>query len=262
MSTELVFNNNGKILTNSVLVAKKFGKEHKHVLDSIRKIMTAENSAVLQMFEQSSYLNEQNKLQPMFVMTRDGFTLLAMGFTGKQAMEFKLDYIGAFNKMEETLKKTSITTLPDFTNPAEAARAWAHEYEQKQIEARRADAAEQQVFALSQEIADMKPKASYYDMILNNKTTVLVTQIALDYGMSAKAFNKKLYELRIQHKVNGQWILYAPYIALGYMHSRAVEIVRHDGSKMLKYNSEWTQKGRLFLYDELKKHNILPLIEQ
>lgn len=262
MSTELVFNNNGKILTNSVLVAKKFGKEHKHVLDSIRKIMTAENSAVLQMFEQSSYLNEQNKLQPMFVMNRDGFTLLAMGFTGKQAMEFKLDYIGAFNKMEETLKKTSITTLPDFTNPAEAARAWAHEYEQKQIEARRADAAEQQVFALSQEIADMKPKASYYDTILNNKTTVIVTQIALDYGMSAKAFNKKLYELRIQYKVNGQWILYAPYIALGYMHSRAVEIVRHDGSKMIKYNSEWTQKGRLFLYDELKKHNILPLIEQ
>lgn len=262
MSTELVFNNNGKVLTNSVLVAKKFGKEHKHVLDSIRKIMTAENSAVLQMFEQSSYLNEQNKLQPMFIMNRDGFTLLAMGFTGKQAMEFKLDYIGAFNKMEETLKKTSITTLPDFTNPAEAARAWAHEYEQKQLEARRADAAEQQVFALSQEIADMKPKASYYDTILNNKTTVLVTQIALDYGMSAKAFNKKLYELRIQYKVNGQWILYAPYIALGYMHSRAVEIVRHDGSKMIKYNSEWTQKGRLFLYDELKKHNILPLIEQ
>lgn len=262
MSTELVFNNNGKVLTNSVLVAKKFGKEHKHVLDSIRKIMTAENSAVLQMFEQSSYLNEQNKLQPMFIMNRDGFTLLAMGFTGKQAMEFKLDYIGAFNKMEETLKKTSITTLPDFTNPAEAARAWAHEYEQKQLEARRADAAEQQVFALSQEIADMKPKASYYDTILNNKTTVLVTQIALDYGMSAKAFNKKLYELRIQYKVNGQWILYAPYIALGYMHSRAVEIVRHDGSKMIKYNSEWTQKGRLFLYNELKKHNILPLIEQ
>ena len=263
---ELVFKgSNGKPITNSLLVAKKFGKSHDNVLKSIRSIL---GGGVLKnnetpMFEETTYINEQNgQTYPMFIMNRDGFSLLAMGFTGNKAMEFKIEYIGAFNKMEDMVKRTTMTALPDFTNPAEAARAWAHEYEQKQLEARRADAAEQQVFALSQEIADMKPKASYYDMILNNKTTVLVTQIALDYGMSAKAFNKKLYELRIQYKVNGQWILYAPYIALGYMHSRAVEIVRHDGSKMIKYNSEWTQKGRLFLYDELKKHNILPLIEQ
>lgn len=259
---ELVFNNNGKVLTNSVLVAKKFGKEHKHVLEAIRKMMTAENSAVLQMFEESSYLNEQNKQQPMFIMNRDGFTLLAMGFTGNKAMEFKIDYIGAFNKMEEAIKSTTMTALPNFSNPAEAARAWAEQYEQKLLESKRADAAEQQVYALSQEIESMQPKVSYYDMILNNHSTVLTTQIALDYGMSAKALNKKLFELRIQHKVADQWILYAPYLPMGYMHSKPVEITHNNGTKSIKYNSEWTQKGRLFLYDELKKHNILPLIEQ
>ena len=119
----------------------------------------------------------------------------------------------------------------------------------------------QQILTMANEIQDMTPKANYYDMILNNKSTVLTTQIALDYGLTAKAFNQKLYDLRIQHKVNDQWILYSPYITMGYMHSKPVEITKHDGQKMIKYNSEWTQKGRLFLYDLLKKHNVLPLIE-
>ena len=259
---DLVFINNDKALTNSLLVAKKFGKEHRHVLESIRKIMTAENSAVLQMFEESSYLNEQNKQQPMFIMNRDGFTLLAMGFTGKQAMEFKLDYIGAFNKMEETLKRTSITALPDFTNPAEAARAWAEQFEQRQIEANRADEAEEQVLALTSEIESMQPKVSYYDMILDNKSTVTITQIAQDYGMSAIKFNQTLYDLHIQHKVNGQWILYAEYLGQGYVQSKPVPINHNNGLQTVKYNTEWTQKGRIFLYEELKNHGIIPLIEQ
>ena len=102
---ELVFNNNGKALTNSLLVAQKFGKEHRNVLDSIRKILdTAENSAVSGMFAESTYVNDKNATLPMFFMNRDGFTLLAMGFTGKKAMQFKIDYIGAFNQMEQTLK--------------------------------------------------------------------------------------------------------------------------------------------------------------
>ena len=266
MNNALVFQgSNGQPLTNSVLVAKKFGKSHDNVLKSIRAIL---NGGVLKnnetpMFEEATYVNEQNgQTYPMFIMNRDGFTLLAMGFTGNKAMEFKIDYIGAFNKMEEQIKHTTMTALPDFTNPAEAARAWAHEYEQKQLEARRADAAEQQVYALSQEIESMQPKVSYYDMILNNHSTVLTTQIALDYGLSAKTLNKKLYEMRIQHKVGDQWILYAPYLPMGYMHSKPVEITHNDGTKSIKFNSEWTQKGRLFLYEELKKHNILPLIEQ
>jgi Rha family phage regulatory protein len=133
MTTELVFmGESGQAITNSLLVAKKFGKDHKHVLESIRKLMTAENSAVLQMFEESTYINEQNKTQPMYLMNRDGFTLLAMGFTGTKAMEFKIDYINAFNKMESKIKK-SIALLPDFTDPAAAAEAWAKEYKEKKV---------------------------------------------------------------------------------------------------------------------------------
>lgn len=182
-------------------------------------------------------------------------SMMSQSKKGKEARRY-------FIECERKLKNVTMTALPDFTNPAEAARAWAFEYEQKMIATKRADDAEQQVLLLTSEIEQMQPKVSYYDMVLNNKSTVLTTQIALDYGMSAKAFNKLLYEMRIQHKVGEQWILYAPYISCGYMHSKPIEIMRHNGRKEIKYNSEWTQKGRLFLYDELKKRNVLPLIER
>jgi len=156
----------------------------------------------------------------------------------------------------------SVPAIPDFTNPAEAARAWAEQYEQKLIEARRADEAEKQVLVLSHEIESMQPKVSYYDTILASKETVTTTQVAQDYGMSAVALNKILSDLRVQHKVNGQWILYAPYISQGYVHSKAIPITRSDGRKDAKMLTEWTQKGRIFLYNGLKNHGILPLIER
>ena len=102
---DLVFRGqDDQVLTTSLKVAEVFEKEHKHVLDAVRKLFTAENSAVKQMFQESTYLNERNQSQPMFVMNRDGFTLLAMGFNGKKALEFKIAYIDAFNKMEAELK--------------------------------------------------------------------------------------------------------------------------------------------------------------
>ena len=103
---EIVFRGtNDQALTNSLLVAKSFGKEHKHVLDSIRKLIDgcAEISAD-PMFEETTYVNEQNgQTYPMYLMNRDGFTLLVMDFKGKRAMQFKIEYIKAFNSMEEQI---------------------------------------------------------------------------------------------------------------------------------------------------------------
>lgn len=152
--------------------------------------------------------------------------------------------------------------LPNFSNPAEAARAWADQYEKVQTESKRALEAERQVLELSDTVASMKPKAEYYDIILASKETVTITQIAQDYGMSAKAFNVLLRNFGIQHKVAGQWILYAKYLPFGYVQSEPILIDHKNGMKETKMFSKWTQKGRLFLYEELKRRSYIPLIER
>lgn len=109
-----------------------------------------------------------------------------------------------------------------------------------------------------QQIAELQPKACYYDLILQNKNTVPVTQIAKDYGMSGRKFNQLLHELGVQYKLRKTWLLYQEYAECGYTQSRTY-VVDADTSVMHTY---WTQKGRLFLYELLKEHGILPLIER
>ena len=101
----------------------------------------------------------------------------------------------------------------------------------------------------------------YARNILSSTQTVTVTQIAQDYGFSAVRFNNLLMRLRIQHKVGGQWILYAPYLNKGYVQSFSSYFVSPDGEVQVKVHTRWTQQGRLFLYEELKRASILPLIE-
>jgi len=101
---DLVIMHDQQLVTTSLKVAEIFEKEHRVVMKSIRNL-TAQNYAVKKMFVEDSYLNSRNQQQPMYYMNRDGFTLLAMGFTGSKAMEFKLKYIEAFNKMEKIVRQ-------------------------------------------------------------------------------------------------------------------------------------------------------------
>lgn len=108
-------------------------------------------------------------------------------------------------------------------------------------------------------IGELKPKATYYDMILQNKSLMPITQIAKDYGMSGKAMNKLLHELGVQYKMGGTWLLYQQHANMGYTQSKT-HAIDADKSVMHTY---WTQKGRLFLYDLLKNETcLLPVIER
>ena len=111
-------------------------------------------------------------------------------------------------------------------------------------------------------IAQMQKGNDYLNTILQSKGTLAITQIAADYGMSAIAFNRKLNEMHIQRKVNGQWILYSEFMGKGYVHSRTISFRHKDGRPDTRLCTEFTQRCRLFLYDALKEMGILPLIER
>jgi len=111
-------------------------------------------------------------------------------------------------------------------------------------------------------IGELKPKADYTDRILQNKGLVTITAIAKDYGMSGEKMNEKLHELGVQYKQSGQWLLYREYHNNGYTHSETIDLTHKDGSRFVRMNTKWTQKGRLFLYELLKKNGIRPSIEK
>lgn len=103
---DLVYLKNNEAVCDSLQVAEKFRKNHQHVLESIDKL-TVENSTVAKMFHQGSYKAENGHTYRKIYMNRDGFSLLAMGFTGKKALEWKLQYINAFNQMESFIREKS-----------------------------------------------------------------------------------------------------------------------------------------------------------
>lgn len=113
-----------------------------------------------------------------------------------------------------------------------------------------------------QRVNELTPKATYYDMVLANKSLVSITLIAKDYGMSGQEMNKKLHELGVIYKQGKTWLLYAKYQKTGWTQSETRMIPKADGTKKAVLNTKWTQKGRLGLYELLKDNGILPLIEQ
>ncbi|MCR2043725.1 MULTISPECIES: phage antirepressor [Bacillota] len=113
-----------------------------------------------------------------------------------------------------------------------------------------------------QQIAEMKPKASYYDVVLNCKDAVSITTIAKDYGKSGRWFNEYLHDLGVQFRQGKIWLLYQKYAQHGYTTTKTHTYPGKDGTIHSKVHTYWTQKGRLFIYELLKDHGILPLIEQ
>lgn len=111
---------------------------------------------------------------------------------------------------------------------------------------------------LTQQVHELKPKASYYDMVLQNKSLLSVSKIAKDYGMSAISLNKRLHALGVQFKQGDIWLLYAKYQDKGYTQT-TTHVIDADMSRV---STKWTQKGRLFIYDLLKHEGVLPLIER
>jgi len=113
-----------------------------------------------------------------------------------------------------------------------------------------------------QQVAEDRPKVTYYDKVLANPSLVTITIIAKDYGISGREMNAKLHELGIQYKQGKTWLLYSKHQHNGWTQSNTTMVKRKDGTEKAVLNTKWTQKGRLGLYEVLKQHDIYPVIEQ
>jgi prophage antirepressor-like protein len=134
---------------------------------------------------------------------------------------------------------------------------------QARIEAEKIAAEQKEhINELSAAVSEMQVKCDYVEQILNSKEAITVTQLAADYGMSAKAMNKLLAHMKIQRKVNGQWVLYSKYVSYQYVDSKTYSIKDSKGGQHAAVNTLWRQRGRLFLYEELKKIGVLPILER
>lgn len=111
-------------------------------------------------------------------------------------------------------------------------------------------------------IEEMKPKASYYDVILNCNGLLATSVIAKDYGWSAIRLNEYLHKKGIQFKQGKTWLLYQKYATEGYASTKTHEHLGNDGTNHANVHTYWTQKGRRFIYDLLKNDGIVPLIER
>lgn len=233
---DLVIMKDKQAVTSSLQVAETFGKRHDHVMRDIEELIEQSGSPKLgnEMFVKGTYEN-RGKQYPMHYMNRDGFTLLAMGFTGSKALQFKLQYIDAFNEMEQQVKFQVPSTLPEALRLA-------------------ADQAEK--------ISVLQPKADYTDKMLANPGLETTSVIAKNYGYSTREFNKLLHGLGIQYKQGKTWLLYAKYQDQGYTHVEPYGYTNSDGIEKVRNTMKWTQKGQEFLYSFLKSKGILPRIEQ
>lgn len=157
---ELTTINNGQVVVSSRHIAENFGKDHRHVT---RDIENSKDVPIFgRMFIQETYEDSYSRKQKMYLMTRDGFSLLVMGFTGQKALEWKLKYIEAFNKMEKML--TTESPSYQISDPIERAKAWIKEQEEKK--------------ALEGHIEELKPKALFADSVSASKTSILIGDLA------------------------------------------------------------------------------------
>lgn len=188
--------------------------------------------------------------QEMTVINESGVYALVFGSKLPSAKKFKH---WVTSEVLPTLRKTGGYTMPK--TYLEALKAFTAEVEKNEMLS-----LENKI--KTQQINELKPKADYTDRILKTTDLMTTTQIAKDYGMSAKQFNAMLHDYKVQFKQNGQWLLYSKHQSKGYTSSETVEFDRPDGTVGVRLNTKWTQKGRLFLYGLLKKHDVVPTIER
>lgn len=246
---EIVFrSNDNQALTTSVIVAEKFGKEHKHVLEAIRNILsaTAQKSAFVdnQQLAKMFALTEVEIPMPVgggvkkvsvYVMNRDGFTLLAMGFTGAKALAFKLEYMNAFNAMEQQIRQSS--GVPQTFSQALMLAA----KQQEQIEAQQ------------KQLEIQKPKVEFFEAVAESKTAIEMKLIANTLHFKNVGRNKLFCILREQGILNSGNVPYQRYIDCGYFRTIEQKYTVQSGETRINIKTLVYQRGLDYIRKMLKR---------
>lgn len=243
--SHLVFTDNDRVVTDSLIVAETFGKRHADVKRDIRNLDCSANFNASN-FARIDYKDGRGRLQEKFLITQDGFSFLVMGYTGKQAAYFKELYIKEFNRMKKQLQPPMDSYM--ISDPVARAERWIQEQKKIQEAERRA--------------AQYEEKADYVDRILQSPGAITITQIAKDYGLSAVRLNQILKDEGVQFKRRDQWLLTARFAGKGYTKSQTTVIKRSDGREDARMHTVWTQKGRLFIHEIMKKHGYAASVEK
>jgi len=218
----------GKAVVSSRDIARVFEKRHDHVLRDIRNIITNDVEWGLPNFGEMSYLDSYGRNQNEYAITRDGFMILVMGYTGDKAMGFKKAYIAAFNEMEHRLQ--SLSTPATYK---EALKSLVAEIEAKeQLEAQN---------------KTLRLTAAKYEGQTDTVGLYKIGEIAEALGTTAVVLNRFLRDCRVQYKPNGSqtWRLYAEYIGENLAFSKLVTLSNGYEAPVLL----WTAKGRDFIFD-------------
>jgi len=255
-----IFLKGDKLYTDSREVAKMVGKRHADLMRDIArytetmKKSTERKIASSDFFTGSTYTDTTGRTLPCYNITKKGCEFVANKLTGEKGILFTAVYIDAFHAMEEKLKERNQDMFALPKDYSTALRALADKVDENN-KLKETNAQQQQV------IEEQKPKVNYYDIILSSKNAIPITKIAKDYGKTAQWMNEFLHKHKVQFKQGKTWLLYKDYAAQGYTKSETVSYINSNGETCSSIHTKWTQKGRLFIYDLLKKDNILPLID-
>lgn len=238
MNDIILSTQNGEPVVSSRQIAESFGKEHKHVLDAVKNLV-AENSAAKSMFHLSSFEN-RGKKYPMYLMNRDGFSLLAMGFTGKEAVQWKLKYIAAFNAMEKQLAQRPPLSRSELMAQALIAAHDELEHKNAQIE-------------------EMTPKAVFADAVRASKSSILIGELAKILRQNGVEMGQnRLFEWL---RRNGYLISRAGSdrnmptqraVEMGLLEIKETTICHSDGHTSISKTPKVTGKGQIYFVNKLK----------
>lgn len=236
-------NKDGQLIVSSRDVADNFEKRHDNVLKDIDEIIKGSPQNLGHLFMESSYRHDQNnQIYREYLLTRDGFTLLSMGFTGSKALAWKLKYIEAFNKMEQMIKEQSIP---------------------KQIDSRFLYQIAQQLEEKEKQIELMKPKVLFAEAWEVSQKSILVGEMAKLLArngledMGQNRFFKWLRDNGYLHKSGEQYNLPTQRsVELEIMEVKTTTIANTDGSVRVTKTTKITVKGQMYFLDKFKEKEI------